>query len=186
MARRSIACVLKRSDDYDFDYVSKLREGIERHAKGVDFLCLVGSEWPGWWCKMELFRPEIKGDLVYFDLDTIIAGSLDDLLSIDSLAMLSDFNVPERVASGVMIIPEEDRSAVWDEWIKDPDGNRKRWHGDGDFLGHVWKPARLQTLLPGQFVSYKNSVRGKGLPAGARVVCYHGRPRPRDTGWMLS
>jgi hypothetical protein len=50
------------------------------------------------------------------------------------------------------------------------------------------KAARWQDVLPGQVVSYKIHVQldpkkgkhiGNGLvPAGTRVVCFHGQPRP--------
>ena len=41
------------------------------------------------------------------------------------------------------------------------------------------RPLFWQDLLPGQVVSYKNHIRGKEkFPARARVVCFHGKPRP--------
>jgi hypothetical protein len=42
----------------------------------------------------------------------------------------------------------------------------------------------LQEMHPGEFVSYKTHCT-KGVPDGARVVCFHGRPRPHEVGgWV--
>nr|WP_145924153.1 hypothetical protein [Halomonas elongata] len=35
--------------------------------------------WPGWWSKLELFRPH-GGDLLYLDLDTVVRGDLQPLI----------------------------------------------------------------------------------------------------------
>ena len=182
------ACVLRRSNEYDVDYVEKLGEGVKKHL-GSDLLCIEADRWPGWWCKMELFSPEITGDILYFDLDTLIVGDLSDIASVGCLTMLSDFNIPRYVASGVMYLPEADRAEVWEEWIKDPDGHmqKHRGHGDGGFLSQFYKAkaARWQDILPGQIVSYKAHVR-KGLHTDdMRVCCFHGQPRPRMLNWTI-
>lgn len=132
---------------------------------------------------MELFRPDITGDLLYFDLDTVIAGDLTDIAAVDRLTVLSDFNVLDRVASGVMFIPERERAQVWEHWIADPEGHMASSHaGDQGYLSHHWhgKATRWQTLLPGQIVSYKLHVKPGIQGNNVRVICFHGKPRPRD------
>lgn len=183
-----IACVLKTGGDYDTDYVAHLLDGLNEHVEKFELMLLAGSEYPGWWSKMELFRPDVKGDLLYFDLDTMIVGDLDDILAVDRLTVLDDFNVPGRLASGMMFIPEHERARIWEEWIKDPQEHmfRAGGHGDGGFLAKFWSKAqRWQDVVPGQIVSYKNHVRDKGVPEQARIVCFHGRPRPRDIRWKI-
>jgi hypothetical protein len=183
-----IACVLKPSIEYAGDYVGHLAEGIAKHCGEAEFVTLINSEWPGWWSKMRLFHPDVKGDLLYFDLDTVIVGPIAELFT-GKLTMLSDFNLPHYVASGVMFLPEAYRQEVWEAWIKDPVDHmqKHRGHGDGGFLSQFYKgrAARFQDLLPGRIVSYKNHVRGNGIPKGASVVCFHGRPRPRDVAWKV-
>lgn len=183
-----VFCVLKKSREYDVDYVEHLKAGVSRHLPDVPFVCIDGSEWPGWWCKMELFRPGIAGDILYFDLDTVIVGDLTEIASVGCFTMLSDFFHPHRLASGVMYLPEKDRAAIWDAWISDPDGviNHYRGWGDGGFLNDlVPGAARWQDVRPGQVVSYKAHILKTGLPKDARVVCFHGRPRPRAVNWKI-
>lgn len=182
-----IACVLNPSVEYDTDYVDHILSGIQREVDGYEFMLLGNSEWPGWWSKMSLFDPSIKGDLLYFDLDTMIVGPLDDIMNVNTVTVLSDFNVPNRIASGMMFIPEKDRPEIWQAWIENPKSHMDRWRGlgDGGFLSQFWEgAARWQDLFPGQVVSYKNHCT-RGVPSNARVVCFHGRPRPRDVRWKI-
>jgi len=199
-----VICVLKKSNEYDIDYVEHLYAGVSKHLPRVPFRCISDVEgdftplkhdWPGWWCKMELFRPDIKGDLLYFDLDTLIVGDLSEIASVGCFTMLSDFYHPERLASGMMFLSERDRGAIWDEWIKSPQEimSKYRGWGDGGFLNDIMpNAARWQEVRPGQVVSYKAHVRkaantretGAGaVPKDARVVCFHGNPRPRTLNW---
>jgi hypothetical protein len=156
------------------------------------------NNWPGWWSKMEIFRPDIAGDFLYFDLDTVIVGDLSDIARIRQLTMLTDFFVPSYLASGVMYLPWFERGDVWKKWIKGPEAHMRTQlgHGDGGFLRDHWKdrPTRWQDELPGQIISYKAHVRkpqhptmekGNGaIPDNARVVCFHGTPRPRNVRWL--
>lgn len=183
----SVVCVLQKSKDYDTDYVEKLAGGVNKHL-GVDLLCIHENSSPGWWCKMALFAPYIHGDVLYLDLDTLIVGDLSDIASVGCLTMLSDFNVSDRLQSGVMYLPEKDRALVWDEWIKNPQAimDKYRGWGDGGFIGDVLPhAARWQDILPGQVVSYKAHVRKGLMTDDARVVCFHGQPKPRALGWKI-
>jgi hypothetical protein len=138
---------------------------------------------------MELFAPELEGDLLYFDLDTMIRGDLSEIAAVNRLTVLADFYQPTLMASGMMFLPEADRVHAWQEWMRGPGDHmvRHKATGDGGFLRTLWNgpAARWQKILPDQVVSYKEHVRHRGVPEGARVVCFHGSPRPRDIGWQL-
>lgn len=188
----TVACVLRSGGDFKPEHVDRLRRKVDR-----PFVCLTDTDvvcesiplkygWPGWWSKMELFRPDIDGDLLYFDLDTIIVGGLESFCELSRLTMLSDFHVPDRIASGVMFLPKVDRGYVWDSWMKDPTGHMRRQgsRGDQGFLQDLWSgaPERFQDKVPGQVVSYKVHVQETGtIPDNARVMCFHGKPRPWET-----
>lgn len=188
--RRKIVCVLNKSPEYQSEYVGRLFSGISDHLDSFEFVA-IQSKWPGWWSKLEIFSPDVTGDFLYLDLDTIIVGPIDDLFTAGKLTVLADFNLPKPdfMATGVMFVTEHERACVWAEWIRDPQGHMARHggNGDGGFLSQFWKKkaARWQDLMPGKIVSYKLHCRN-GVPKDASVVCFHGKPKPKDVGWKLA
>ena len=195
---KTVACVLKSGGDYDVEYVERLQRGVAEYLPGARFVCLSDVEvpceripleydWSGWWSKMELCRPDIKGDLLYLDLDTIVTGDLKPLFGIRHLAMLSDFYHPERLASGVMLLPEKAREWAWNHWTNGPEEHIERVgrYGDQMVFAEAFEPhvVRIQDAVPGKVVSYKVHCRN-GVPEGASLVCFHGKPRPRDVNWL--
>ena len=203
-----VALVLRSGGDFEPGHVETLARQIHSHLSGAKIICLADCEvacepvslrhdWPGWWAKMELYAPWIEGDLLYVDLDTVITGDLADIAGRGKLTVLSDFYRPERMGSGLMYLPHDDRAAIWEAWIADPERHiaecttPERW-GDQGFLQDFWRERadRWQDVLPGQVVSYKVHVRepqthresGNGsVPDNARVVAFHGKPRPWET-----
>lgn len=187
----SVATVLRSGGEYRAEHVARLEEQVAQWAPGAEFWCLTDSPvegdvllrhgWPGWWSKMELFRPDIEGDFLYVDLDTTIVGPLDGFER-DEVTVLRDFYRPAGLGSGLMYLPESSRREVWDKWIEKPEwymAHTRR--GDQGFLETLWlqRAARWQDVLPGKVVSYKVDVRPAGkVPAGTSVVCFHGKPRP--------
>lgn len=181
-------CVLKSGGDYGPRHVQWLASQVpglqclsDIQVEGVPTIPL-RYEWPGWFAKLELFRPDIEGDILYFDLDTVVTGPIDDFDNQDHSMMLTDFYYPARPGSGLMYIKQHDKAAVWDEWITSPEDhmarcNTKEHWGDQGFLRDTMPHKRWQDALAGQVVSYKAHCRN-GLPKGANVVCFHGQPRP--------
>lgn len=107
--------------------------------------------------------------------------------------MLSDFYYKWRIASGVMLLTEESRRDVWYQWIKDPYGLMEEYpEGDQKFLQTtpLDNARRFQQRFPDQVISFKRHMRpsepfqeGPQLmrpPDDARIVCFHGTPRPRQ------
>jgi hypothetical protein len=209
-------CVHKTSPVYTKEYVLKLREGFSKYCYELDFLCLSDDatlqkenwviplkyNWSGWWSKIELFRPDIKSDILYVDLDTLIVADCSELISVckqtENPIMLSDFYRKKKLASGVMWIPNKHKKDVWDKWITNPSKNIKQYskknlsskekrligYGDGGFISSVYYnlSERFDVLLPQKIVSYKSHCRYK-TPSNCCIICYHGRPRPHQTNW---
>lgn len=158
-------------------------------ADGVEECALVHA-WPGWWSKLELFRPDLLswGPMLFLDLDTRAVGLWDQIAAVRDLTTLSDFYRPAKVASGFMHLPAEVREEVWVRWMEGPEGHMRRFRGDQDFLGMVWAHTsvqRWQDVVPGQVVSYKVHVQPAGgrVAKNVRVVCFHGHPRPWQVAW---
>lgn len=141
---------------------------------------LLKYDWPGWWSKMELFRPDIKGDLFYIDLDTTV---IKMPTMPDQTTVLSDFRKPHLIGSGLMFLKESDRAQVWNDWIKNPEkamrGCRSgyKWGDQGFLLDYYRHCQRWQNVS--KVYSYKYHCKN-GIPEDAEVICYHGKPRPWD------
>lgn len=144
-------------------------------------------DWPGWWAKMELFRPGLtSAPLLYMDLDTVILNSVRLFLTVDRTTLLSDFYRPEQLQSSVMFLTPEDRARVWAEWIKDPAGHISRFsvlrpgfNGDQNFVEEVLGRGvqRWQDVPGCPVCSYKVHVR-KGHEPRNGLIVFHGKPRP--------
>jgi hypothetical protein len=193
----TVACVLRSGGIYDASWVARLRDGVKRHLPMEHrFVCLsdvdvpceripLEHDWPGWWAKVELFK--IEGPVLYFDLDTAIIGDLSDLAyaaTWPGLKMLQDFYAPDHFGSGVMAwrgrvfhIYETFAANTPQEMHK-----RRARMGDQAYIEDVEGKDLIlawQDALPGQIVSYKVHCRN-GIPANARVVCLHGKPKFAD------
>src|SRR5262245_48586528 len=126
-----VFCVLKSGGDLNSIDVGLLQTCLQKNLYGHELHCLSDvnvsckripliHNWPKWWSKMELFRPDIPGDIFYMDLDTVVVGDISHFVEKSTDTMLSDFYYPWRLASGVMYLTEEIRKSVWEEWIRDP------------------------------------------------------------------
>lgn len=196
----TVACVLRSGGDYGPEYVERLAEGVQRFS-GWRFVALSDQElpcetiplehdWPGWWSKIELFRPGLfPGPVLYFDLDTVITADLAPLMAEPHrFTMLADFFRPEFPASGVMAW-SGDWSRIYRAFAAAPAHHMARcrtrqcW-GDGGFIAAQLgeQPDLWQSRVPGLIASRK--VRATRGP-NERVVCFHGRPRPAEVGWKV-
>lgn len=165
----------------------------------VDCLSTVAlkTDWPGWFAKLELFNPDlIEDDIFYIDLDTVIVGDFDHMLENSTLAALRDFYFPGCAASGIMRIPHAAKPAIWRKLRLLSREKLNGYKGDGELLREIVDFDFLQEQYPGEIISYKAHIAGRrmagfsprfshgngALPAAAKIVCFHGRPRP----WQLS
>lgn len=218
-----IATVLRSGGDYGVADVKWLRNQLPQdievlcftdmgiHIAGVTVVPL-SKDWSkckGWWAKIELFRPDIKEDLLYFDLDTVITGDIREILAFRSrqIVMLTDFWRPANLMSSIMFIPHAAKAAVWSAFFRQPryyinHCKKPDCWGDQGFLQLVLgNTSRWQDVFPDWFVSYKthvvkygespwankrHSIGDGSLPADARVVVFHGNPRPRQVNepWL--
>ena len=206
----TVLCVLRSGGGYNVSDVQKLHNMVSRHLDFDMFVCLTDRpddvrdvrgvmpmvlqhNWSGWWSKIECFRPLFKAaanqTILYIDLDTIIVGSIQQLVEVvPRWVVIGDFyrrppNEPRiRYGSGLMLWNNSEQQKIYTEFVKDPERAMRlagRW-GDQDWIERIspWA-AFWEDLLPGQVVSYKVHCKS-GLPKDARVVCFHGVPKPND------
>jgi hypothetical protein len=181
--------VLKSGGCYTPEYVEILKAGVDANLSGHEFICLsdmdvpgklpLERDLPGWYSKLEIFR--LKGKVLYFDLDTIITGDLTDIASYPHrFTMLQDFMFPDQCASGVMAW-DGDYSHIYENFDVSMIENylKRPKFGDQGYISEQVKADTFQSLFPGQIMSRKMHRHRES----ARVVCYHGHPRPHQTGW---
>lgn len=161
-----------------FDHRCLLQDDIKKSRRPINLV--------GWWNKIYLFKSgALEGRVLYFDLDTAITGDLTPLGSYGGeFAILRDFNRPQNFGSGVMMWDASKCGDIWEDFVRAGCPNLRR--GDQVWIQKCRPNADLlQDLYPSVFVSYKCHC-GAGLPADARVVCFHGSPRPHEVadGWM--
>ncbi len=148
--------------------------------------------------KISLFRPDLipdlDGPLLVFDLDTAIVGPIDDLRDFapGKVCMRREWNDSNRAPSlghgSVERLDPKQHAYLYEYMARDPEaavafgyGSEQSYtsrlahqNGDLEFFPDDWivsfkydcRPARPFNL----FVEPK-------LPDGAKVVCFHGRPK---------
>lgn len=193
----NIVCV-KHGTRYTAEHVNILYDMVQRNLSSEfegRFICftddpsgldsriaftIIPDCLDGWWAKLWLFHDDHfpHGDRVlYFDLDTVIMGSLDEIAAYDGpFAILKEFGSVEGFNSSVMAWPANTVHDIWTDWhfLGRPhvDGGDQVWI-------HSCRPEAeiLQDEYPGLIKSYK--VECQPYPSrGTGIVCFHGNPKP--------
>lgn len=167
---------------------------------GDSSLVPLDYNWPGWWSKIELFK--LPPPVLYFDLDTAIVGDITPLAryvenQCEGLMMLRGFYKKDR-CSGIMGW-RQDMRVFYDRFVrhyatrakfdKTPYGyalraDRNRYRGDQEWVAMATQKEGMpvtfvQDVFPGVY-SYKVDVAKRGMPDDARIICFHGKPRPHE------
>ncbi len=202
-----VVCVLKSCEDYSWDYANKLYENVRRNSLyEFEFIILTNLEkfdvahnikilplttgLETYWAKLEIFK--IKGQVVYFDLDTIIVNRIDELLKAIEFSsdakkhfwMMEAISDKRKFASGIMawhgdfsfILYQLPTNYIekYDKWEQDYivdrlEKNNIYIHSINDYIN---------------LASYKRDCKNKVYPM-VDVICFHGKPRPRDINWFV-
>lgn len=214
---------LKWGDKYPADYVNKLHGMVRRHltlpfffhcmtedshglSPEIHVLPLPDLGVHGWWYKLYLFNSSfygLSGDILFLDLDVVITGSMDNLLTYSpgSFCIAPD-KLPGAYNSSVLRFKIGSMAFIWDSFVCQKEAVMGRFHGDQDWIQHLVLKAQIYPYP--MVVSYKfdcySSARfsgggvGKWLrrhgyflprkkavyPDGASVVLFHGKPDPED------
>lgn len=204
MARSAVSVVAVQVGNYcgmGKAYAAAFFNGMRKHLSGNHrYLCMTDdpSTVPegveaiepepnlfGWWNKMAMFKPGKlpEGRALFFDLDTVPLGSLDDFAAYDGpiAGMRDPFN-KNRFGSAIMAWDVRSSEYIWHAWERagmpqfDPEGDQAYIESVIPRFTDRW-----QDFLPGQIVSYKaDCVPLGGIAPGARIICFHGKPRPHE------
>ena len=174
-------CVLRSGGDYGPEHVRWLAKQVpglvclsDVPVPGVETVRMRYG-FPSWWSKIELLSNAFDGDLMYYDLDTVVLAPLP---KVDRTTVLRDFYYPETMGSGLMYIAQADKARVFEDFMRQPSLHMRRHTVEGDqaFLQkHIGDCQKWQDVA--QVVSFKAHCQS-GVPAGTQVCCFHGQPRP--------
>lgn len=208
----TVACVLRSGGIYDASWVDRLRRGVARnldipHA----FVCLsdvkvdcdripLETEWPRWWSKIELFRPDLfRGTVLYFDLDTIITGSLNRIASYPHhFTMAHEYYRPhQRCSTAMAWNADADFSFLYEEFKASPTAYQRKFTmfsaiGDQAFIEERFRKREIyidtfRDLFGEKTIaSYKVHKCQAAPPPEAAAVAFHGKPKPHEIadGWV--
>jgi hypothetical protein len=224
MANNYFVC-LKHGRKYDAEYVNVLHRMVKRNCTlDVEFVCftedasgldkdiqvrdLPKTNVQGWWYKPMFFNRHLglEGTILFCDLDVIIFENIDKLFTYKpgKFCIIRDFNrcrMPKwnKMNSSVFRLEVGgDQSHVYDEFIKDPVQNSRRFHGDQDWIYAQMHKEEFE-FWPDEWIqSYKWEMRGdpamtrvngkrnfvkpgepKILPETS-VAVFHGEPNPHN------
>jgi acetyltransferase-like isoleucine patch superfamily enzyme len=139
---------------------------------------------PKWWSKIELFNSANFDTtrVFYTDLDTVIVDNIDDILrgSGSEFVALRDFYHMFTLQTGIMTWTNGKFDHVYQRFIP-----RMHYFASPEIGDHVWigenaskNPQFFQDIYGNQIVSYKKDCKNGKLPTNAKIVCFHGNPRP--------
>lgn len=184
---------------YPTEYVHRLQRAVQRnldiphrfrciteHAiEGVDTVA-PPTDLPGWWGKIGLFKPGFTASQnLWLDLDVVIVGSLTPLVKrYHSRVLAAPWNWAASghggIQSSVMLWKAEHPNGIYDSFMQRPDEIMARLHGDQEYLTELRDGGLPVTEIKSELVrSYKYHCK-QGVPEGAAVVCFHGKPDPHE------
>jgi hypothetical protein len=162
------------------DDVAGVAEAVAgNHKHPVELIPLIHG-WPGWWSKLELFRPGLltKGRVLYIDLDTDIVGNIDHMVGNKKFTVLLNLSSRKRgrIGSGLMFW-NGDYSYLYKVFREEPDKcmgvyskTSDRWGDQGLLQEHLDSWLCWQDLFPNQVRSFKLDKPH----ASDRIICIHG------------
>ena len=200
------ACVWNISTPFDFVlYAGPAAE--KRQDEIVQGIKIVPVGLPYWWAGMPAWQfpaPGVETNTrLFIDLDVVITGSLDLLLTWPSDFCCSrdwaSHNAPpghEHDANpGVTLLRGDAGAWVWDAYVKagkpvhnphDPSIDHSPCHMAAQGIINNRQGWAVDLFPQEVCTSYKLTVKRHGLPAGCRTVHFHGRPKQHevDEPWI--
>ncbi|UWQ22631.1 hypothetical protein [Jannaschia sp. W003] len=129
-------CVLRSGGRYRPLWAERLARGLRRRVPGVErVVCLTDHEgpiegcetaalrhdWPGWWAKMEAFRPGLAdGPVLLLDLDTVLVDEAAALAEGGDLVAMEDQTFEGRVSTAVMRFDGAAMGALYRRFARNP------------------------------------------------------------------
>lgn len=196
------ACKRRTTIPFSFLLYTGPEAAIPGRLDGMDpAIGIVQTGLPWWWCGMPFWKEDAPGvkteRRLFLDLDTVIVGSLDDLILYDSDHVCSRDWPKDRAPMGeerdanpgVTMIRLGGGAWVWEEYER---GGKPTWSPHDRSVDHSPFPLAAQGIINDRkragkggtdlfpepwAMSYKLAVQDRGIPEGCRIVHFHGKPK---------
>lgn len=209
-----------RGRDFTPDDVVRLRQSVERYIdRPFKFYALTNDvnavipaekiilkhDWPGWWAKMELHRPDLpKGRTLYLDLDSHIINSLGpildypgDLVMFDTKANKYKRETSKRSTDGKIFIHKYQAATMlfdpgsmvgmYDKFKMNAEKYMKLYRSDQDVMGE-WIPD--QPTFPKEWMIKLGSFKRQVKKLSEDIIIVTGQPKgesfrnPKFAPWL--
>ncbi len=148
------------------------------------------------WPKLTTFKADLHGlhgTALFVDLDIVVVGDIDPFFEQPGeFLIIKDWKRPWRVTgnSSVYRFCIGAHADILQRFIDDQAGVRKRYRNEQEYLSHaLHEQGKLAYWPKGWCRSFKyhcippwpsNYWREPGIPAGTRIVIFHGEVNPPD------
>lgn len=175
------------SMDHSFICFTNVPEKFDKTVKTVKLI----NNWPGWWSKVEIFKPGAFADfskVLYLDLDVVVLKDLDSLFNYDNdfailgtgkgeLRYETDGKMTiQRYNSSVMCFTPDTYSVIYTDFSEDV---MNRLRGDQDWIGTCFH--NLKHFPKGWIVKLRD-LKGTNPSEKTKIVmCMDGKNTPLKT-----
>lgn len=178
-----VVCVTNESEGID--------SSVDIVADREDFANVAsphGDSAPACYRRLRLFGPEAARDfgerIVSVDLDAVIVRDLRPLWDRDEdFIGWRDPMYPHQLNGSMFLIKAGSHTDIWadfDPLLSPAAATRAGYRGsDQAWITHKTTKAPRWSRADGVY-SYRMNVKGATLPADARIVFFHGNPKPWD------
>jgi hypothetical protein len=167
-------------DKYPFIYVDRLYRGLTKNTTHpFVFQPVTVSRYPGWWGKMEQFAPTQRTLLL--DIDIVITGNVDFLFEYGGQFCAWKDPWQPGMNGSVYALAPGFGAAIKEKFVANADTIMRQYYSEQEFLRDQTSP---EYWPAGRIKSYK-ADHLEGGPSDARIVVFHGRPKPHECGnWV--
>lgn len=194
-----IALVLRSGGSYAMQHVDAIREQLARHLKTphdillftdkYDVPCskkvMLSTDWPGWFAKIEMFRPDVcfRGGVLFTDLDNYFGR---------------DFTLPgwESMEPGRIYMPRDPYRDLWasglmswrlgtvtepyEQFVQRPVTRHPadKVFGDQEIINTIMQGRMLES----SWLTTASWKKDKPRTDAVDCVLFHGSPKPWDVG----
>lgn len=200
-------CCIKWGTKYSGDYVNRLAAMVRRNLprphrfvcftddstgihRSIECLPLLDRGLSGWWHKLSFFRPtlyDLKGPLLFLDLDLVILSSLEPFFDYPGdFCIIRDWLASDYLRlynSSVFRLEIGTKTDVYNNFLLAPQQIIATHAGDQNWISQQIPNA---TTWPASWcVSFKWQCAAPRphdplIPEGAKIVVFHGNPNPHQ------